>query len=356
MNQKRILTLLFVLILMSALIVPGCAAPTPTQLRFACPIGEASSVAIYQRFWLDEVTKRTNGEITFEEFWGGTLVSAAEALDAPSTRVVDVGFGLGTYASGKVPLQNYSYAIPFNNPDMAIQAKLNREMRERLPALNEELANNNIAPLFTFIPGAPFQLLSREPIKSLEDLKGKRVGHTPTEFIPMFEVAEAVSVPSPAGEFYERLERGVIDAICLPFVTMDVYKLHEVAKHLTVVNLLVGGGYTLWVNMDTWNSLSSKHQQIFKEAGKDAEAYYAEKIQALEAELWEKYEKAGVSFYNLPQEDLTKWVEAMPEIPKLWADKMETEYGKPVGRDIMRLYIELSEREGWKFPREWDLK
>ena len=49
------------------------AAPK-MKLRFACPIPEVSVISKFQKFFLTEVTKRTAGRITFEEFWGGSLV------------------------------------------------------------------------------------------------------------------------------------------------------------------------------------------------------------------------------------------------------------------------------------------
>ena len=356
----RFVYLIMAVLLVVGLLMPvvgcaGAAEPPPTmQLRFACPIPEASFISQYQRFWLDEVTARTDGRITFEEFWGGSLVGPAEVLDAPGQGVVDICMGLWIYAPGKVPLGNFEYNFPFNIPDMRTQAKIKREMFEKIPALNEELAQFNIAPVFTFMPLAPYDILSLEPIRTIDDLKGKKVSHTPVEMTPVFEAVGAVSVISPATEFYTQLERGVVDFIILPLVVQEIFKPREVAKYYTTTSILSPVPYTLWVNLDLWNSLTPEDKKIWQEVGKEAEEVHITAMEDAEATVRQVYEDDGVTFYTMSDADIEKWMNAMPDVVTEWAESMEAQ-GLP-GWEVAETYLELSEREGWTYPRQWGVR
>ncbi len=189
----------------------------------------------------------------------------------------------------------------------------------------------------------------------MDDLKGKKIAHTSVEFTPMFEAAGAVSVISQAAEFYQRMERGVVDGSSLPLVINDVFKLREVAKHYTALGLATVVPYTLWINLKTWNSLSPEDQKIFQQVGLEAEERQIVAWINAEKKLREvEYPKAGVSFHKLPAADIAKWIKAMPDVPGEWAKKMEKK-GLP-GWEIVDMYLELHEREGWKFPRQWGMK
>ncbi len=324
------------------------------KLRFSSPIAAVAVISKYQKFYLSEITKRTKGRITFEEHWGGSLVGPAEVLDAPGKGVIDLGMGLWIYAPGKVPLGNFEFNFPFNDPKMRTQVKIKREMFNKIPALNGELAKFNIAPPPTFSAVPAYNLLSRQPIRSLEDLKGKRIGHTPVEFTEAFKAAGAVSVISPATEYYQRLERGVIDGLCLPLVLQDIFKLSEVAKHYTAINLITTVPYTIWINADKWKSLNKEDQKIFLEVGKEADEVQVAALEAQEGASRAKYEKDGVTFYTMPAADIERWMKSMPDIVAEWAKKMESQ-GHP-GWKIADTYLELMQREGWKFPRKWGVR
>jgi len=324
------------------------------ELKFASPLPEVSIVSVYQKFWMNEVTARTNGRITFETFWAGSLVGPPEVLDAPGKGVVDISMGLWIYAPGKVPLGNFDYVFPFNDPDMRTQVKIKREMFERIPALYAELAQFNIAPLFTFEAIPPYNILSLEPIRTLDDLKGKKVGHTPVEHTPIFEAVGAVSVISPATEFYTRLERGVVDAIDLPMLIQEIFKPREVAKYYTTIDIASPVPYTMWANLDLWNSLTPEDKRIWQEVGIEADEVHIAALEEAEAKVRQVYEEDGVTFYTMPAADIEKWVKAMPDVVTEWAESMEAK-GLP-GWEVAEMYLELSEREGWKFPRQWGVR
>jgi TRAP-type C4-dicarboxylate transport system substrate-binding protein len=324
------------------------------KLRFS---GIHPAMALPSRawqFWMDKVKEKTNGRITFEPYWGATLVSMGELIDGTAKGLSDVTSGLWIFDPGKVPLGAFDTNFLFNNPDVTTSVKIKRQMFAEIPALNEELAKWNLAPAIYFAPVSPYNLLTKKPVKRLADLKGMRIGHTPVEMVPAFKVVGAASVVSPAPEFYNRLERGLIDGICLPQNIMGIYKLRELAKHYTIINLNTPVVFTLYINADTWKKLSPQDQQIWKDAGREAEQFYLVGLKKELADLEKIYKKAGVQFYTMPKSDIKQWVESIPDIPAEWAKKMEAS-GAP-GWQIVDKYLELSKKEGWEFPRKFGVR
>lgn len=334
-------------------IIPISSAVTPDKqmtLRFSCHVPE-SPATTFARYVLDETTNRSNGRITWKTYWGGTLVSGKEALKATSDGVVDMSFGLWIFEPTLLPLGAFDLSLPFNMPDIRVQAKMKREIYEKIPALNGELAAAKIAPVITFIGIPAYGLVSINPIDSLDDLKGKKIGHTSVDLTPILEAAGAVSVISEAVEFYARLERGVIDGCILPLVVSEVLRLREVAKHFTDLDLSTSAGYTLWINQNSWKRLSPEDQKMFQQVGLEAEER--------QAAVWEMIEKkiregGGINFHRISTADTTRWIQAMPNVVGEWVKKVESK-GLPA-REVMDMYLNLHENEGWKFPRRWETK
>ena len=259
-----------------------------------------------------------------------------------------MAFGVWIFEPSLLPLGAYDMALPFNCPDLRAEARMKREIYEKIPAMNGELDAVNIAPVITFIGIPSLGLVSREPINSLADLKGKKIGHSGVELAPILEASGAVSVVSGGVEYYPRLERGVIDGCILPLVISQVLRIPEVAKNFTDLRLNTSVGYTLWINKDTWNKLTPEDQKIFQQVGLEAEEQ-----QIL---VWEGFEKkirgsGAVNIHEFSDDDIAKWIQALPEVPADWAKKMEGQ-GHP-GREIMKTYLDLHRQIGWKFPREW---
>ena len=306
------------------------------------------------QFWMDKIKEKTDGRITFEPYWGATLVSTSELIDGTAKGLSDVTSGLWIFDPGKVPLGSYDLNFLFNDPNVATQSKLKRQMFAEVPALNAELAKWKLGPAIYFAPNSPYDLLTRKPVKTLADLKGMRIGHTPVEFVSAIKAAGAASVVSPAPEFYQRLERGLIDGVCLNLNIMGIYKLHEIAKYYTTINLNTSVIFTLYINGDLWKRLSPQDQQVFRDAAREAEGFYLTEYEKDIANIRKTHKDSGVQTFTMSADDINKWMNSIPDVPAEWAKKMEAQ-GSP-GWQLVDKYLELSKKEGWNYPRKWGVK
>jgi len=350
-NKGARVWIVIVVLTVSAMLVmePKSASPQ-VILKFASPLPEKSIYAAGPMAFLKKIEDRTKGRIKFQTFWGGTLVKPPEVVDSCGRGVVDLVHGLWIYDPGKLPLGNYDYNFFFNEPKLRTQAKIKREMFNAIPALNNELAKYNIGPALQFMAVSSYDFLSRVPIKTLDDFKGKKVAHSPVEHVPAYESIGAVSVITPAGAVYSMLERGLVEIAAYPTEVFNMFKMQEVAKHFTTGGFSMAVSISLWINMDKWKSLTDEDKQLFIEVGKEADEVHIEELERHIDQAMENKKKAGVKFYTLSDTDKKRWGAAMPDLPTEWAKKMEAK-GLP-GRQVVDKYIELSAKYGWVFPRK----
>jgi len=338
--------------LLFVLVQPILAADL--KLKFS---GIHPEIAIQSRgykFFMQKVTEKTNGRITFETYWGARLISPAENIDGTGSGLADLSSGIWISDPGRVPLGCFEYNFLFNPKDYKLQSKIKRQIYDEVPAMNGELAKFNLGPAPCFWGISSYHIMSKKPVKSLADLKGMRLSFTPVEFVPAFKAVGAVPVISVAHEFYDRLERGVVDGIVLADEVSFVFKQHEVAKHHTTINLAAAAPFTVYINMDTWKKLSPEDQKAFREAGKESDIFYNNELDNYLAMVHKTFKSAGVQYYEMPSEDIKKWVSSMPDLPAEWAKKMETK-GLP-GWKIVERYLDLTKKEGFEFPRKWGVR
>jgi TRAP-type C4-dicarboxylate transport system substrate-binding protein len=89
----------------------ACATALPAagadarELRVAdsFPVGHYL-VRLLLKPWMDEVTKRTNGAVTFNYFPNQQLGKAADLLRMTQAGVIDIGYIAPSYASDKMPV------------------------------------------------------------------------------------------------------------------------------------------------------------------------------------------------------------------------------------------------------------
>ena len=88
-----------------------CAGPIPAhaaepiKLRVADSLPADHYIArIMLQPWMDEVTKRTNGAVTFQRYPNQQLGKAADMLRLTQTGLADIGYIGPSYVSDKMPV------------------------------------------------------------------------------------------------------------------------------------------------------------------------------------------------------------------------------------------------------------
>ncbi|MEX2373113.1 MAG: hypothetical protein WD800_04865, partial [Dehalococcoidia bacterium] len=67
-------------LVLAALGVPSAFAQETYNLQFASYIGQGAAQSKAQEWWADEIEKRTDGRVTIEFFYQGSLLPATDIL------------------------------------------------------------------------------------------------------------------------------------------------------------------------------------------------------------------------------------------------------------------------------------
>ena len=151
--------------------------------------------------WMNLVTERTKGRVKWTAYWGGSLGSAAETLEMVQGGVADAGnVAYGAYPDD-FPIFGFDYTFLFGPSDPEIILKAMNAVWNEFPQFEQDCAKQNLKHLF-LLPWDNYDLGSIEPIETLADLKGKRVGCWGVFAPKWVEAAGASGVATPAPDRY----------------------------------------------------------------------------------------------------------------------------------------------------------
>ncbi len=230
------------------------AFPTNTPL-----VGEST-------IWLSErLLGASGGAIRLDIYDPGELVPAFGLVDAVRDGKVEAGITWLGYDQGKIPSSVLFAATPFGmDPWEFLGWWYEAGGRD----LAEEIyANYNIKPLLCGIVGPETAGWFSEPIDSLEDIRGLKIRMSGIGG-KVLERAGASVTTLPAGEIFQALEKGAIDATEFSQPVIDeALGFDRVAKH----NYFPGWHQTfssshLVIGLDAWRQLSARDQRLVEMA------------------------------------------------------------------------------------------
>ncbi len=215
--------------------------------------------------WLKtEVNERSGGDLQFDINYGGVLATVGEIPTAIETGVIDMGNLVTPYFPDQFVVNN---AIPFFWPQPKSQQELGELMikwHEEIPAFGEELARYKLK-LITVRPLPPYGLICTQPIRTLEDFKGKRVRSYGVALPAMLEALGAVSVGLPDVEAYEAMSNNILDCSTADIALVDAFKLQEVGKYFIDVPMGASWGHIIVMNTDRYEALSDENKALLEE-------------------------------------------------------------------------------------------
>lgn len=246
----------------------------------------------------DAVKEASDGSLRIQYFRGGELVASDQFADAVSKGTLDIVHGHGGYWSGQVDIGNIEAGLPgaWTSVEEAKSIFESEEVNTLLTEAYEEAGTVFLGKGY----GHNYDLLTKEPVTSLEDLKTRKIRATSN----VAKVLDYFGIPTvylPAQELYISMSTGVIDgAIYGGPVEYEQLKLHETAKHYTYLNMLMPGWTeTFLANPAKWEALSDEHKAILEEAI----AQFAEDIHNWLAEGNENVAEGTFEYATLPEGD-----------------------------------------------------
>ena len=260
--------------------------------------------------WAEAVSNDSGGTLKIQTFFGGTLGNFANTYDRIVDEVVDIGFILTGLAAGKFPREDVA-ALPFEAETAVIASNALWKLYEKKVTAAEFDAARPLG-MWTF-PNAAIH--SREPIKSLDDFRGKKLSASNAIAAKIVTGLGATPISLRPDEVYTALQRGTIDGALMPFTGMGTFKIQEQAKHHLDV-ALGSDSATLIINRKKYDSLpDAAKAAIDKHSYAPLSAKFGLKTQ----EEWQKSRNlVNDSTTTLSREQEAEWKKRLASVADEW--------------------------------------
>jgi len=292
-------------------------------------------------FVANELTKRTNGRIQVEIYHSETLGQTTEMIDLVGGGAVDFGNFPDAYNFSRLPM-NAFFNTPIIYRDNVIAAKMAKLGYQTQSKVREDMQKNNLHPIFFSALNA-YRLISKNPIRTLEDIKGLKIRTFGAVNPKMFKALGAVPVSMVVTDAYEGLKRGTIDAVYLTWTGFYVFKLFEAAKYISDVNFGAISGYQTYVNLDLWKSWPPKLKTLFNQITLEAEQLSDNTVGEFDQKALALMIAAGAELIHF--EDQQQLKEAVPDTINLVEEsvaRVGKQYEEPARKYAEFLRSELA--------------
>ena len=225
------------------------------------PAGEYLNRVALPKIFAD-IAKDTNGAIRWKLVPGGQLADPKTTFTAVHDGLMAGGMGISTYVPSTVPALNTIYStIVFGDDNVATSGAALETMTLNCPACLAEMRKLNAVALSGWVAG-PYYLACREPIRSLAELKGKRVRATGGNNELMAMVG-AVPVAATLVEAVGLLQRGGLDCQFGTHGWLKVFGYGDVVKSVTNMPLgMTGPAVGMMLNRDVWNKFTPEQKKL----------------------------------------------------------------------------------------------
>jgi C4-dicarboxylate-binding protein DctP len=252
-----------------------------------------------------EVEERTGGAIDVEIYDSAQLYKDKEVPAAVGSGSIEAGVASLTRYVGDVPAVDVFYMPFLLNSEDKVRAAVAKGSPIR-SALEDAIAETGGQILYWQAYGGAILLSNGGPIKTPDDLKGKKVrvfGKTLGDFVTANGGAPTMVSGS---EQYLAYQRGTVDAGMTGVSGVKSRKLWEVMDTITVTNH-ADIEFVVVVNSKWWNGLSDELRGQIEEAAKVAEDTVRDDMAGIEAAAYEAAKEAGMTVYTPTDAEIEAW-------------------------------------------------
>jgi TRAP-type C4-dicarboxylate transport system substrate-binding protein len=307
----------------------------------------------YHKIWQEEITKRTKGAITFENFMGAALGAPLAHIDLIKSGSAQIGSIYEWYTPTRFVFGNFENVFPFGPADPVILYKAMRKIEEEFPQMKKDAERENVIMLAD-PPGGEYAFMSKKPLKTLEDFKGEKVSLVGRYFGKWLPPG-ATAVVRPATERYELLRGGVVNIDLLPWEHFAAWKINEVTKYYIKADISAAVYSPIYMNLGTFKQFSPEIQKILLKTRDELDLRAAtEFIPKCREKVFSDFKASGTVFMVFPEEEIQKWASQVPDTAAEWAAEVEG-IGYP-GFKLVQRWQEITSELGFKWARKWGMK
>ncbi|UUP18155.1 TRAP transporter substrate-binding protein DctP [Nitratireductor thuwali] len=254
------------LLAVSASVMAGSAQADTLNIQTSFNAGDFSTQYLTEN-WLPKISEMTEGRIEIVLTPNGSVVPARETPEAVAAGVLDGDFTSVNYFSGLEP----AYAIM---GDLISGYETPEQMLDFCREGGGEAVMQKAADAVTggevkVVACGPYSresLPARVPIRTFEDLKGKKIRSPEGLAAAVFQAAGASPVSIPFSEVFGALEKGIVDAAdASAYVNNDATGIHDVAPYPLYPGIHSMPSMQFTVNKEKWEVLSEADRKALRD-------------------------------------------------------------------------------------------
>lgn len=314
-------TKLFLMGAIAALAMSGTAFAQDVTLRIHQMLpAQATIPAKAIEPWAAKVAEESGGRIKVELYPAMQLGGApADLYDQAKDGVVDVIWTVLGYTPGRFP-KSEVFELPFmtGNAEAGSAAFYNYVQANSA----DEFAGVHVIALHTHGPGL---FHSKNPINSLEDLKGMKVRGGSRIISSMLGLLGAEPVGMPVPQVTEALSKGVIDGTTVPWEVTPSLRISELVTNHTGFTGTTGlytQTFGFVMNMDSYNNLADDLKAVIDaNSGLETSRQFGRVMDEGDSSGLAIAVKAGNNIVQLDEAETARWrAAAQPTIDQWFAD------------------------------------
>ncbi len=303
-----------------------CAA----MLCSAVPAAAADVILSYANFppaktfpcvqmerWKQEVEKRTAGKVLVQTYPGSTLLGAKNTLRGVMQGQADIGCISLAYHPGVFPLCSV-FELPLGFTTSTSASLALWDLYEKYQP--KEFKRFKVLTMFT---SAPSNLMTKTPVRKLEDLKGLELRASGI-LSKILESLGATPVSMPMSATPEALQKGVVKGLFSSFDVLKDLNFAEICRYETVTNTAVYP-FAIIMNMNSWNALPDDVKNIFNELGREQAEWTGKYMDqhVKDSLAWSK-DKYKIEMIKMSEADMKAVKEKTFPLIEGWKKKADT--------------------------------
>lgn len=256
-----------------------------TVLRYGNAGGPGTLSNTFNAKLSDLISQRTGGALSFEIF-AGTMGGEQQLIESMALGALDIYNGAYTgtdefdifYSPNFFRDGVHARQVIESDVGAAASQVLERQYRARLLGVGR-------------LGG--YNLMLKEPVESLADLRGRRIRAPQIKgCLEGLAFFGAIPTPIPFNEVYLSLQSGIVDGVLTALNPGVQFKFYEVAKYVVVPDFGLALDKQV-ISLSAWNGLSAEHQEVLQTSFNELEE--------------QEYFQVGV---DLKEVDLAAWAAA----------------------------------------------
>lgn len=270
----------------SVAILAGTVSAETFNIQTSFNAGDFSTKYLTDN-WLPKIKEMTDGRVEVVLSPNSAVVPARETQEAIAAGVIDGDWTSASYFVGVEPAYGLlgDLISGYDTPEQMMGFCRDGGGVELLQKAADTITGGEV----TVVACGPYSreaLASREPIRTFEDLKGKKIRAPEGMASAVFQAAGASPVNIPFSEVFGALEKGIVDAAdASAYVNNDATGMQDVAPFPLYPGIHSMPNMQFTVNTEKWETLSEEDQTALRDWWYSAQSAMRDEVHKLDQEL-----------------------------------------------------------------------